>query len=253
MKFFTELSEITDGKLILRRSLLEALGLTETAAPRIAATGAGGKTTVLKRLSAEYADMGKKPILTTTTHMFKEDAPFFLEDPSVEELLAVFDMEGRVFAGGKAGNGKIKTLPKDVLEAVLRLPTPVLFEADGAKMLPVKFPAGHEPVLLPQTTHVLYVCGLDALGRKIEEACFRPELMADFLKKSPEDLLTPKDIAALAQSGQAGRKGVGDGMHYAVILNKADTQERRAAALEIWKAMELREEMKVVVAARRIL
>lgn len=247
MGSFTELSEITEGKLVLKQSLLEALNLTETAAPRIAAAGAGGKTTTLKRLAAEYADTGKKPVVTTTTHMFKEDLPFFLENPSLEELLAVLDKEGCVFAGEKAENGKIKRLSADVLEAVLKLPNPVLIEADGAKMLPAKFPADHEPVFLPQTTHVLYVCGMDAPGRKIKEVCFRPELMAAFLKKSPEDILTPRDIAALLQSEQGGRKGVELGMQYAVILNKADTKERRDTALRIWEAMEMKGNMKVVV------
>ncbi len=241
------IAEIMNGKWVPRNSLLEALELTKTQAPRIAAAGAGGKTTILKRLAEEYRQTGQKPIVTTTTHMFREDSPLFLEDPSVEEILALLDKEGCAFAGGRAKNGKIKILPADVLDAILELPNPVLIEADGAKRLPVKFPAGHEPAILPETTHVLYVYGMDAPGRKIRKACFRPELAAHFLKKSPEDLLTPQDIAALAQSGRAGKKGVGAGMRYALILNKADTLNRCNMALEIWKAMEHKEEGKVIV------
>ena len=165
------------------------------------------------------------------------------------EILALLDKEGCVFAGGKAGNGKIRSLPEEVLEAVLKLPNPVLIEADGAKMLPVKFPADHEPVILPQTTHILYICGMDAPGRKIKEVCFRADLLADFLGKSPEELLTTQDIAALAQSRLAGRKGAGDGMRYAVVLNKADTRKRRDAALEVWEAMDRRKEIRVIVTA----
>lgn len=243
------IAEIVYGNLISKQTLLEAFDLAETTAPRISAVGAGGKTTTLKRLAAEYTDMGRKPIVTTTTHMFKEDSLLFLEDPSVEEILALLDKEGCVFAGGRAGNGKIKSLPEEVLEAVLKLPNPVLIEADGAKMLPVKFPADHEPVILPQTTHILYICGMDALGRKIKEVCFRAELLADFLGKSPEELLTTQDIAALAQSRLAGRKGAGDGMRYAVVLNKADTRKRRDAALEVWEAMDRRKEIRVIVTA----
>ena len=127
--------------------------------------------------------------------------------------------------------------------------SPVLIEADGAKMLPVKFPADHEPVILPQTTHILYICGMDAPGRKIKEVCFRADLLADFLGKSPEELLTTQDIAALAQSRLAGRKGAGDGMRYAVVLNKADTRKRRDAALEVWEAMDRRKEIRVIVTA----
>lgn len=241
------IAEIVNGSLVQKQSLLEALDLMEISVPRIAAAGAGGKTTVLKGLAAEYTEMGRKPVVTTTTHMFREDSPLFLEEPSVEDILALLDKEGCAFAGGKAKNGKIKILPANVLNAILKLPNPVLYEADGARMLPVKFPADHEPVILPQTTQVLYLYGMDAIGQKIKEVCFRPELTADFLKRSPGDILTPQDIAILAQSVQAGKKGVGKEMRYAVILNKADTPYRCGLALEIWKSMEHKKETKVII------
>lgn len=231
------IAEIVNGNLVQKNSLLEALQLTGIQAPRIAAAGAGGKTTTLKRLAAEYMETGQKPIVITTTHMFREDSPFFLEDPSAEDILALLEQKGCVFAGGKAPGGKIKQLPKEVLDRVLDLPNPVLIEADGAKRLPVKFPAEQEPVLLPQTTHVLYLFGMDALLGAIHEVCFRPELAAAFLKKTPADRLTLQDMAVLAQSGQAGRKGVESGMDYTVIFNQADTFQRRSAAAQIRKSM----------------
>ncbi len=246
------IAEIVNGNMVLKQSFNEAMELTDVSAPRIAAVGAGGKTTILKRLAAEYAEMGCKPIVTTTTHMFKEDSSLFLEDPSVEDICTLLAKEGCAFAGGKAGNGKIKILSGQVLDTILKLQNPILIEADGAKRLPIKFPAVHEPVILPQTTHVLSVYGLDALGRKIGEACFRPELMAEFLKKSTEDILTAKDIAILAQSAQAGRKGVEKGMQYTLILNKADTPEQCSTALKIWEAMDHKKGLKVVVTAREL-
>lgn len=246
------IAEIVNGNLVFRQSLCEALELTDVSAPRIAAVGAGGKTTTLKRLAAEYVENGYKPVVTTTTHMFKEDSPLFLEDPSMEEILRLLEQKDCVFVGSKAGNGKLKRLSDNILEAVLKLPNPVLIEADGAKMLPVKFPADHEPVVLPEITHILSVYGLDAVDRRIGEVCFRSELMADFLKKSTEDILTAEDIAMLAQSDLAGRKGLEKGMRYTVILNKADTQARRNAALKVWESMGHKKEIKVVVSARNV-
>lgn len=244
------IAEIVNGSLILKQSLLEALNLMEISAPRISAVGAGGKTTTLKRLAAEYTEMGRRPIVITTTHMLREHSPLFMVDPAIEEILALLEKEGCVFAGGKAENGKIKMLPDSVSDAVLKLPNPVLIEADGAKRLPVKFPADHEPVLLPHTTHVLSVYGMDALGKRIKEVCFRPELMADFLTKSTEDILTARDIAMLAQSAYAGRKGIKKKMHYTVVLNKADTSGGCRSALEIWEWMEHKKDIKVVVTAQ---
>ena len=42
----------------------------------IAAVGAGGKTSTLRRLAEEYALMGKKAIVLTTTHMREETTPW---------------------------------------------------------------------------------------------------------------------------------------------------------------------------------
>ena len=80
--------------------------------------------------------------------------------------------------------------------------------------------------------------GLDALGQKIRDAGFRAERMAEFLHKDVKDRLEARDIAALALSCHGGRKGVAEDIQYRVVLNKADTEERRRTALEVWKEME---------------
>lgn len=231
-------AEVIEGKLKVSSSLMEALSLERQGKPRIAAVGGGGKTTLLKRLAKEYQASGAKPAVITTTHMKAEDFPGFLIGPSVEEILETRERVGCVFAGAGAGEGKIKILPKAVLERVLELPGPVLIEADGARRLPVKIPAEHEPVLLPQVTCVLSVYGLDAVGRRISEVCFRAEMAADFLQKDAGDIL--EDIAMLAVSDRAGRKGIAGSMEYMVVLNKADTDRRQETAVDIWREIKNR-------------
>ena len=236
-----------EGKLKVHSSLIEALALEGRENPRIAAVGAGGKTTLLKWLAKEYQALDVKPAVITTTHMKAENFPGFLTDPSAEEILETRERVGCVFAG--AGEGKIKILPGAVLERVLELPGPILIEADGARRLPVKIPAKHEPVLLSQVTCVLSVYGLDAVGRRIREVCFRAEMAADFLQKDVEDILEPKDIAMLAVSDRAGRKGIAGNMEYVVVLNKADTASRQEIAADIWREIKKRKcgNMKVLV------
>ena len=109
----------------------------------------------------------------------------------------------------------------------------MLIEADGAKRMPLKVPADHEPVILPQTTHVLSVYGLDAVGRPLEEVCFRQKEAEALLEKKGTEQVTPGDIAFLAVSEQGGRKGCPSKASYTVILNKADTPDRRETALAI--------------------
>ena len=97
----------------------------------------------------------------------------------------------------------------------------VLLEADGAKRMPCKVPAAHEPVLLPESDIVLAVAGLSALGRPLREVCFRLEQACALLGTAPETLLTPELLAKLLASEQGGRKLVGD-RRFSVVLNQAD-------------------------------
>ena len=63
-------------------SIIEALGMEERRDVRLCAAGAGGKTTLLKRLAAEYKERGIPVAVTTTTRMYAEEDPRFLLEPS---------------------------------------------------------------------------------------------------------------------------------------------------------------------------
>ena len=122
-------------------------------------------------------------------------------------------------------------------------------EADGAKCLPCKFPAAYEPVILPQSDIVLAVAGLSALYRPLGEVCFRAELAIEawnrdvceygdaaypkegkrLLKEVPiskDTSLTPELLAWLLGSENGARKDI-SGRSFFVVLNQADTSERR--------------------------
>lgn len=237
------------GKLIEYSSLLEALNLElaqlESAYPKvqiegqkrrnpvISVIGAGGKTTTITRLAFEYRKRHIPVIVTTTTHMKIEDAPWFLLEPSIEKAVEVLNQEGMVWAGIPTEDGKMKAPPDWFLAQLLQCGCPVLIEADGAKRLPMKAPAEHEPVLLKETTHVLNICGLDAVGSPFQEVCFRPALAAGILGKQITDRVCPEDILNLALSAKAGKKGITPDMKYSIILNKADTREREHMAATI--------------------
>ena len=98
-------------------------------------------------------------------------------------------------------------------------------------------PAEHEPVIPEMTTHVLSVYGLDSIGKKIEETVFRPELAEILLNKNRTECVTAQDIARLAAHQSAGRKGCPEGAVYTVVLNKADSEKERHAALKICRML----------------
>ena len=119
------------------------------------------------------------------------------------------------------------------LKEISREPGVLLLEADGAKRLPVKTPAEHEPEICEQTDIVLNVYGMSAVGKKLKEGCFRVKETGKILGKTEEDILCPEDIVTLAVSQSAGRKYVTDDMEYQVILNQADTKQQKKIAVEL--------------------
>ena len=125
-----------------------------------------------------------------------------------------------------------------------------MLEADGSRRLPCKAPGAREPVLRKETTDVLAVYGLDAVGKSIQESCFRPEKTAEILKKEQSDILCAEDIAVLATNVRGGRKDVLKNQRYRIILNKADSSERIKIAEQICKKILERECLDVVVTSQ---
>ena len=205
-------------------------------------------------------------MVTTSTHILEEDEPYFLRaaagesltDQQLREAARAFadqvreklDRFGQVWTGSPAPGGKLCGLPGSFLEQLRGLGVPVLIEADGARKMPMKVPAAHEPVIHPRTTHVLSVYGLDAVEEKLENVCFRKELAEKILKKNGAEPVTAEDIALLAASPEAGRKGCPEQAAYTVVLNKADNAERRETALAICSLLKDRGIGRVIVTSR---
>lgn len=227
-----------ENQLFETNSLIEAAGLSGWIHPVVSAVGAGGKTSVLRQLAGEYAEKGTGAVVTTTTHILKEDLPWFQTEPSEEKLTCILKEWGQVWMGVPCEDGRLGKIPEDFFERICGIGIPILTEADGARMLPLKCPGEAEPVIPEQTTHVLSVYGLDAVGKQLRHVCFRPELAARILKKDITEPVAAEDIGRLAVSEQAGRKGCPGSAVYTVVLNKADNEPRRKYAGEIGAMLE---------------
>lgn len=219
--------------------------------PVISVVGAGGKTTTLHRLADEYVRAGVPVIVTTTTHIMREDREYFLPGFSEEKIREQLKKTGQVWVGKPASCGKLGKLSDTAIENILKWGFPVLIEADGAKRMPAKVPAEHEPVILPCTTHVLSVYGLDSIGKKIEDVVFHPELAEKLLNKKKNECVSEKDIAILAGSVYAGRKGCPEKAGYTVVLNKADNETQKRTALGVCRALKERGIRQVIVTGRK--
>lgn len=229
----------TDDGWKREERLLDALNLSKEEGPRvISLVGAGGKTTVVRRFREECLGAGISHVMTTTTHMQFEKTEDFLSEASLEQVMEMVGRFGTVWLGEPVSEGKMRGVSVDFLRRIADGGLWLFVEADGAKRLPVKAPDVHEPVVVPFSTDVLAVYGLDAVGRPIEEVCFRVDKVTALLGKTVADRLTAVDIVRLAASTAGGRKQVSDGMRYGVILNKADTPERLFVAAEIARGLQ---------------
>lgn len=202
----------------------------------VSLVGGGGKTTLLYALSAHCARKGWHVLAATTTHIGQPDHNFARTDAEANALWAAGTY---AVLGTPDGNGKLTAPPEEQLQSWMQRADAVFLEADGAKRLPCKAPAEHEPVLRPESDVVLAVAGLSAVGRPLRECCFRLEQACALLGTSPDAQLTPERLALLLASENGGRKSVGT-RQFCAVLNQADDAARRAQGEQtrkiLWEA-----------------
>ena len=202
---------------------LEKLPLFRETGHVISLVGGGGKTTLLYAMARLCAARGQRVLVSTTTHIQRPSTNYAPERAARD---ALWQAGTYAVAGAPAEQGKLTQPPQ--LTAWMAGADIVLLEADGAKHHPCKAPAAHEPVLLPESDMVLAVAGLSAVGRPLQDVCFRLEAACALLAVPPETPLTPALLAKLLASDAGGRKSIGTRKFYAV-LNQADDDARRAA------------------------
>lgn len=190
----------------------------------ISLVGAGGKTTVLYEMAEFFSAHGKKTLVGTTTHIYQPENNYAATLQQVQELW----QNGKyAVIGRKSGN---KLVMDEQLFAELKQQAEIiLVEADGAKGLPCKVPQEHEPVILPECDIVIGLIGMDALGARLKDCCFRLEQAAKLLKAEEKHVLTLADMVRILTSEQ-GTKKLAEGRKYCIILNKCDDKAITAEA-----------------------
>lgn len=196
-------------------TLAQALGI----APGVTAfVGGGGKTTLISRLADELRASGRV-LIATTTHIYPPERPLLI-DPDESALRRAFDAHPVVAVGRVCGQ---KLGPPEDLDGLCALADFALIEADGARGLPLKAPAVHEPAIPERARLVVAVAGVDGIGRPVREA-HRPELYAALIGKGPDDPVAPADVARALCHPEGQRKGVR--CAWRAVLNKADDPAR---------------------------
>jgi len=216
----------------------------------VAFVGGGGKTSLMFALAAALPG---RVVITTTTRIFAAQmrlAPALVYADDLSPLAGALAAHGRCLVVGRVEGDKAHGVDPNLPARLLARPDVdyVLVEADGSRMQPVKAPAGHEPVIPPETTLVVPVAGMDALEGPLEAVAHRAEIVKrltnyelrttkeegrttnDQRPLTPTGWLTPNGLARVLTHEAGGLKGVPDGARVVPWLNKVETDERLARA-----------------------
>lgn len=164
-----------------------------------AVVGAGGKTSLVHALAAEYRKAGKRVFVTTTTHMFIEPDTLLTDDPA--PIIEQLEQTGYAMAGLPQGKEKLCPLSEATYTAVCAAADEVLVEADGARHMAVKVPGPNEPVIPGNVEKIIVVCGMHALGKPLSQVAFRQAEVMRCLGVDGDTIITPAHVQKMVQKG----------------------------------------------------
>ncbi len=190
----------------------------------VALTGAGGKTSTLIALAHELADDGWRVLATTTTriaedelqrmpHTLQPEAGAAAISSSLEQHRFTFIYTG--LRGGKAYGVNSVSWLLDSVDA-----DALIVEADGARRKLFKAPYANEPVIPPETSLVIPVASLLALGQPLDdEHVYNPQAMIDKFGFYPGAPIKSPWLAQVLRDPELGLKGVPDRARVVAWLN----------------------------------
>ncbi len=213
----------------------------------ITIVGGGGKTTTLFRLGRELHGRSGV-VVTTTTHIMlpplEPDLETIVEPEAGLAAAACRSalarghlpvLGTRVTAEGRLGGVAPEVVDLCAGETDLAR---VVVEADGSAHKPFKAPLAYEPVVPRSTTLLVAVIGVDALGAPLDaDHIHRPERVAELSGAVVGEPVTAETIARVMVHPAGPLRDAPPEARVVILLNKADTDMRRAAALEIADAV----------------
>jgi len=193
----------------------------------VAFVGAGGKTSTLIGLGHELAEAGLRVLATTTTRIGVDQLdlmPYATTlDNGIKHLSMALGENRFVFLYGDIRSNKVHGPPSDNIPRLLDSVDSdvILIEADGARGMPLKAPKPHEPVIPPETTLVVPIAGLSALGQPLdEEHVYNPEAIDERYGFGLGNRIKSPWVAQVLRDEKLGLRGVPEKARIVAFLNQ---------------------------------
>ena len=205
---------------------------------RLALVGAGGKTSTLFQLARQFDG----PVLVSaSTHLSLDQITLGDHYIRVEEgsplpadwfrPAGVTLLTGREIPEQERVAGLGTDALTDLWQAADRKEIPLLLEADGARCMPLKAPASHEPAIPEWANTVVVVVGLSSLGQPLDgEHVHRAELFSKLSGLSLGEAVTPEAVTEVLRHPEGGLRNIPPGARRYVLFNQADTPDQAAVA-----------------------
>ncbi len=211
-------------------------------APRLALTGAGGKTTALFQLARQFTG---PVLLAASTHLSVEqarqaDRHWMVADAGeIRRRETELLQPGSTLITGPVGaDERHYGASPEALDALYaaaeRYHLPLIIEADGSRRRPVKAPAEHEPLIPAWVDMVAVVAGLSALGQPLNETwVHRPERFSALSEIDAGNPIMVDGLARVLSHAQGGLKDIPTSARRIALLNQVDTPALETAAGEL--------------------
>lgn len=193
----------------------------------VALVGAGGKTSTLVTLGYELREAGMRVLATTTTHIREDQLdliPGVLHVSDGPEAVSdALNQHGFVFLYDRVVRGRVYGPHTETITHLLdSVDSDVLLvEADGTSGRPLKAPGEGEPVIPPETTLVVPVVSLAALGQPLDdEHVGNAQAIIDrygFVKGNP---IRSPWVAQILRDEALGLRGVPADARIVALLNQ---------------------------------
>jgi len=210
----------------------------------ISLVGGGGKTTLMFAMARELSFAGGLVVTTTTTRIFEplpsQTQVLYLDSDEKKIIDWIKQNTGNynhvTVAKNKLTSGKLAGIGTGTAIKISKLAhvTATIIEADGASRKPLKAPNATEPVIPENTSLVVPVVGIDALGQPLsQDNIFRPEIASALTGLPLGETVTSESVAVLVTHERGLIKGSPATARIVPFINKVDTGDLLQKAIQL--------------------